>query len=429
MKETLKAQQNILRQLVDQYTEGELLSIDMEDYLSEITLKDDEKVWVLGAGKAAVEMAAQVESYFPGRIKDGVVIAPQLRARLYDIQVFRGAHPIPDNESVAASYELIHLAKRIPDGDTVIFCLSGGASSLFCIPPERVELVELQETWKLLLESGADIHQINVVRKHISESSGGRLGRILEGTNLVSIILSDVPGNWTDTIGSGPVSGDSSTFKEAFQILKKHGLWNRIPHTVRMHISAGMYGDIPETPIEMPVCHIERVIPGAGLLARNAGRKLKDEGYHVWIREEAYSADVKKIAKEICEKAIGILSNKDVLKKPAALVFYGESTVHVKGNGLGGRNQELALITALSLEGQQSVSMLSLATDGVDGPTDAAGAIVNSLTTLEARKKKISPEDYLTQNDSYHFHQELGTLLKTGPTGNNVMDLQLVLVE
>lgn len=430
MKEKLQKQQTMLENMAEGITSNELFEIDVSRFLSDI--REDENLWVIGAGKASVEMARKVKEEFGDQIKDGIIIAPEKSADLKNIQVFRGAHPYPDGDSVSASYELLSLVRRIPKNDRVIFCLSGGASSLFCIPAGGIELDEFKKTYKILLNSGASIHEINVVRKHISETSGGQTAKYLSEHKLISLILSDVPGDDPEIVGSGPTVPDSSTFKQAFQILKKHQLWDQVPHSVRIHLSKGMHGDMPETPkpeSQKWENHRVEMISGAKILADNVGKKLEEKGYHVQVADEAYDEDVREVSRKICSEAISILSKKGDIKAPAAFVYFGESTVNVKGDGKGGRNQELALSAAITLEGQNPVSMLSLATDGVDGPTDAAGAIVNSQTTLQARKKKLTPEDFLQNNDAYHFHEEMETLLKTGPTGNNLMDIQVVLVD
>lgn len=428
MKEHLEKQQRILKELVRKYRSGRLFNIRLKPVFDKIDRRRQGNLWLLGAGKAAVEMARQAEAYFGDEIKDGIIISPDRNKNLKRVQSFKGTHPYPGEQSVSASMELAELAESIPAGDTVLFCLSGGASSLYCIPPDDVEIDELQYVWKLLLECGAGIKEINVVRKHVSVSSGGRLGQILSKNRLCSVILSDVPGDEPQHIGSGPTVEDPSTFKEAFQIMKKYGIWEEVPHSIRIHITRGMHGSVDDTPEKLALDHEVYVISGADLLAGNTADFLERQGYATRQAGSAYDEPVKSISKKICSDAIGVLSGKDELKKPAALIYYGESTVAVKGQGKGGRNQELALMAAISLEGQHPVSLLSLATDGRDGPTDAAGAIVTSNTTLAARKKKLSPENYLQQNDSYHFHEEMETLLITGPTGNNVMDLQVVLI-
>ena len=388
-------------------------------------------IWILGAGKASVQLANMLVEQILPLIEDGIIISNHFQKAPDEVQVFKGSHPYPDDSSVSASYELLNLARKIPKGDTVVFLLSGGASSLLCIPPEGVEVDELAETYKLILESGASIHEINIVRKHLCMLKGGQLAQALHHTNLITLAVSDVPGDDLESIGSAPTICDSSTFKDAFQILKKFGLWNEVPHAIRIHIAKGMAGDTPETPkpgINDHPNHTVKIVSNASTLAERIEDYLKKEGFNTWISDSAYNNDVKKVSKQICSKAISVLSKNDPIEKPAALIFYGESTVNVQGSGKGGRNQELALASAISIEGQHPISILSIGTDGIDGHTDAAGAMINSETTLMARKKKIDPERFLQENDSYHFHKAMDTLIKTGPTGNNLMDLQVVII-
>ena len=429
MKIKLDKHQSVLKDIVQKYSKGDFFGLDMSSFLSHVEIS--ENVWVLGAGKAAVEMAKQVEQLLGDVIKDGIVISPNQTHELEKIQVFSGTHPYPYEDSEASSYELWELAQKIPEDDTVIFCLSGGASSLFCIPSAGIELSELREAYKLLLNSGASIHEINTVRKHLSDCSGGRLGELLSRHQLISIILSDVPGDQPEVIGSGPTVPDSSTFKEAFQVLKKYRLWDKVSHSVRIHLEKGMHGELRDTPKPEKVSwddHRVKVFSGANILAANVGKYISKRGYNLKVADSAYNENVHSISKKICSEAISVLSGKSDTEPPAAFVFFGESTVDVTGGGKGGRNQELALNAAISIEGQHPITLISLATDGIDGPTDAAGAMINSETTLKARKQKIDPEEYLQKNDSYHFHEVMNTLLKTGSTGNNLMDLQVVLV-
>lgn len=426
MKETFKNHQQLLKEVIGCIKS----SSDYPKYDSHFIKAD--RVWILGAGKASLEMATRLINQSNIFVADGIIISNQKAKSTIGFQVFKGSHPFPDHESISASYELLELARKIPAGEIVVFCLSGGASSMLCIPPEGIEIDELAEVYKLLLNSGASIHEINIVRKHLCMLKGGQLAQALHHTNLITLIESDVPGNDLETIGSAPTICDSSTFKDAFQVLKRYQLWNKVPHSVRIHIAKGMSGDIPETPkpgINDHSNHTVKLISEASFLANSIAGMLSKEGYNTWVAESAYNDDVRKVSKMICSKAISVLSKSESIQKPAALIFYGESTVEVKGNGKGGRNQELALISAISIEGQHSISMLSIGTDGIDGPTDAAGAIIDSKTTLLARKKKISPEEYLQNNDSYHFHEKMNTLIKIGPTGKNLMDLQVILIE
>ena len=428
MKELLEKQNQILQDIAKGVSEGQFFNLDLQDLLSSVEVSDN--VWVLGAGKASVAMAREAVKYFGDKVCDGIIIAPEASREFTDIQVFKGSHPYPDANSVASSMELLNLAKKIPEGDTVIFCLSGGASALYCIPAGKIEIEELQKTYKLLLNSGISIHQINTVRKHLSDTAGGKTAAALAKTDLFSIIISDVPGDDPQSIGSGPTVVDTSTFKEAFQVLKKAGIWDAVPHSVRIHITKGMEEESGNDHY-LPKWknHQVEVISGARTLAKNIGAKLAEDGYKVKVAEDAYDGDIKKVSKRICSDGISVLSRNQIVEKPAALLYFGESTVVVKGDGKGGRNQEMALNVAISIEGQHNISLLSMGTDGMDGPTDAAGAIVNSETALLARKMKLNPEEYLQDNNSYYFHQQMNNLLKTGPTGNNLMDLQVLLVE
>ncbi|GAB5409648.1 MAG: glycerate kinase [Balneolaceae bacterium] len=425
MKSKIEAHKSTLRSVIDLLSKPMKVSYPLND-------EGFSNIWLLGAGKASISMAQKIIDRKGVSAQDGIIITNEKIPSLKSVQIFKGAHPYPDENSVSASYELITLARKIPAEETVVFCLSGGASSLLCIPPKGIEIEELAYTYELLLNSGAPINKLNIVRKHLCSLKGGQLAQALHHTNLITVISSDVPNDDLETIGSAPTICDSSTFKDAFQVLKKYGLWNEVPHSIRIHIVKGMSGDIPDTPkpgVNDHPNHKVKIVSKAVSLANQIGLILKEEGYNTLIADTAYDGDVRKVSKTICSKAISVLSNNDILKKPAALIYYGESTVEVKGSGKGGRNQELALISAISIEGQHSISMLSIGTDGIDGPTDVAGAIVTSETTLLARKKKLNPEEYLQNNDSYHFHKEMSTSVRIGPTGKNLMDLQVVIIE
>lgn len=429
MKDKLNHQFEILSDLVRVVKEGKEEDVRLEEIFSKID--DDWPIWILGAGKASLLMARQAEKYYGDRIKDGLIITDSAHEKLNYTQVFTGSHPYPDKDSVSASYELLEFAKKIPVQDQVLFCLSGGASSLFCIPADEIEINELSRVYKLLLNSGASIHEINAVRKHLSDTGGGELGRLLSDHRLFSVIISDVPGDDPAVIGSGPSVADPTTFKDCFSIIKKYRIWSKLPHSVRIFISKGMHGEVSETPKpdnhNWKKHHVE-VISAAKLIAMDVGEKLQKIGFNVKVSSKAYDMDLPKLSKKICSEAIGVLSKRGEIEMPAALIYFGEGKVNVKGEGKGGRNQHLALMAAISIEGQHPVSIMSLATDGIDGPTDAAGAIVSSMSTLKARKKKLDPEAYLQAYNSYKFHKEMGTHIFTGRTGKNAMDLQVILI-
>lgn len=426
MKAKLKYQKKILSSI------PEILKEDFHSYEIDLSISEGSSVWLVAVGKGALKIAKKLVTQYDDHIRDGLVISQSLCFVSDKIQVFKGDHPLPSSESVASSYEVLDFVQKIPNGDTLIFCVSGGASSMFMIPPFGIEISEIQRLYKLLLRSGASIEEINIVRKHVCDVKGGKFATLIKNLKLISIIESDVPGDNLSTVGSGPSINDKSTFLEAIQILKNLKIWGDISISIQEHLIGGLDGYIPSNPKpgtgEHPNHEIE-LLSGSELLKKKISAKLEEGGYNVWISKNNYSGDVQKVSKQICGKAISVLSNNDELKKPIALIYQGECSVKVKGNGKGGRNQQLALMAAISLEGQHPISILSIDTDGIDGPTDAAGVIISSETTLLARKNKMDPEKILSDNNSYVFHEEMGTLVKTGITGVNYMDLQVVLID
>ncbi|MDX1618705.1 MAG: MOFRL family protein, partial [Balneolaceae bacterium] len=246
------------------------------------------------------------------------------------------------------------------------------------------------------------------------------------------LILSDVPDDDPATIGSGPTTPDPSTFQDAYHILLEKDLWESLPPSVRSHVEKGIDGLVPDTlkPGDRPVTeHHSFIIGSARKMAGTVAASFEKEGYSTWLPDRAYNEDVESVADIIAEKAIGVIKQGQPVVPPAALIFYGESTVQVTGGGKGGRNQELALRGAVKIAGYENITWLSAGTDGIDGPTDAAGAIVDGNTIEQAEGRDLDYRSFLDQNDSYHFHQKAGTLYKTGPTGNNLMDLQVVIVD
>jgi len=427
---TLEKQHQVLSQMLSFAREA--VEPNINGFIDEIRNNDD-PVWVLAAGKASQKMVLNLEKNLGDRIRDGILISNQTPdPGIRFVQQFKASHPYPDESCWSATLELLKLAREIPPGKTVVFCISGGASSLLCNPAGELEIDELAYTYKLILNSGASIHHMNMIRKHLSAIKGGQLALALAHTKLITLAISDVPGDDPEVIGSGPTLPDPTTFEDAYRISKYHGIWDKYPVSVRKHLLDGLEGLIPDTPKPESQGHPNHkihLISTARLLAEQCEDKLKKQGYNTYIDKKAYSDDTRKVSKRMCSEAISVLSKDKPIKKPAALLYYGESTVNVTGDGKGGRNQELALASAISVEGQHAISMMSFATDGVDGPTDAAGAIINSRTTLNARKQGLDPEDYLQKNDSYTFFKQTEELIQTGPTGNNLMDLQILLVE
>lgn len=397
-------------------------------------LKNGTGIWLIAAGKASIEMAGALEKILGDTLKNGIVVTsydPEKQSPTYAI--LKGSHPVPDRHSMHAGEQLLKFVQEIPGRSIVINCLSGGASSLLTAPAEGITIEDLNRTYELLNNSGANIREINTVRKHLSKIKGGQLLRYFDSSiTLIDLVISDVPDDDLEIIGSGPTTPDSTSYQDTYHVLLEYELWDRLPERIGKHIEKGLDGIVPETlkPGEETIAgHHQIIIGSARKLAEKTAEYSKMKGYNTWIAPEAYNKDVREVARDIAGMADTVKKSNGPVLPPAVLVFYGESTVNVKGNGKGGRNQELALTGALETGGNENITWLSVGTDGIDGPTDAAGAIIDGNTIAKAKKEGINPQNFLDANDSYHFHEKAGTLLKTGPTGNNLMDLQIVIVE
>jgi glycerate 2-kinase len=332
---------------------------------------------------------------------------------------------------VRATGEVLKLLKQADEGTFVVFLISGGGSALLTCPYEGLSLAEKQVVTELLLKAGANIQELNTVRKHISAVKGGRLAEIAYPAKMVSLILSDVIGNPLDVIASGPTSPDTSTYDDAMKVIQKYGLAARVPGNVINILISGAQGHIPETPKKgAPVFSgMNNIIIGSNAIAVEAAKKAAERsGYKTTVISTELSGEASQVAKYLARAA---LSRKKTLHKgeKVCLLAGGETTVTVKGDGKGGRNTELALAFGIEIQGEPGITFLSAGTDGTDGPTDAAGAIVTSQMFSEAVKHGLDPQDYLTRNDSYTFFNTIKCLVITGPTGTNVMDIQLILLE
>lgn len=412
--------------------------------INTISLKLDvaklpDQLYLLAIGKGSQKLLEAFIHSYKGEILDGIVLSQEPislerdEERLRKLSFFTGSHPLPTLENEASTLEILQFIHDLPVGETLVCLISGGTSSLLCLPPDSISIQDLQQTYQILLASGANIEEMNTVRKHLSLVKGGYLAQKAHHLLMHSYLLSDVPHNKASVIGSGPTVADPSTFSDALQILNDHNLSQELPSSVLNYLHQGAQGLHLETPKPGLNDHPKQtihLISGAKSMQPFLSRLLEQQGFGVYWASDPIQASVKKETQLIATEVISVLNGQSTIssKIPHALVYHGESYTQVTGYGKGGRNQELALLLALSLEGQHPVSILTFATDGVDGPTDAAGAIVSSYTTLHARKQNTPPEPYIEQNDSYHFHERLQTLVKTGPTGNNLMDLCVVLI-
>ena len=392
---------------------------------------------VVSFGKAAYPMTKAVSDSADDLLTAGVMITKYGHVPRSEvspkIEVFEAAHPVPDIEGVIATERVITLLKKA-DRDTLVVCLiSGGGSALLVAPHRDIFLSEKQDITQLLLKAGANIQELNTVRKHLSRIKGGRLAEIAYPAGVLSLILSDVIGDPLDVIASGPTAPDQTTFQDALTVIKRYGLGDRIPEKARLILIRGAAGEIPETPKKgNPVLtRVQNVIVGSNKKAiETAKREAEGQGYQTSVISADLQGEARDAATWLARRAVEV--HRGLAGGPRGkicLISGGETTVTVRGNGLGGRNTELALAFAQEIKGMKGITLLSAGTDGTDGPTDAAGAIVDGGTIERAEAAGITPGDYLKNNDSYHFFKAAGGLFITGPTGTNVMDLQIILLD
>ncbi|MCU1325201.1 MAG: glycerate 2-kinase [Bryobacterales bacterium] len=384
-----------------------------------------ERILVVGAGKAGGTMARAAEKVLGKRIAAGVVnVKDGDPAKTRRIELVPCGHPVPDERGAAGAARIAEVCAKAGPRDLVLCLISGGASALMPAPAEGITLAEKQDATRLLLASGATIHELNAVRKHISTLKGGQLARLAAPAKVVSLILSDVVGDDLDVIGSGPTAPDASTFATALGVLDKYGLRGKVPGSVRERLERAE----TETPKagERLFAKVENQIVGSNQKSLEAAlAAAKSLGYRSLILASTIEGETRDVARMHAAIARQIREYGQPLKSPACVISGGETTVTIRGSGKGGRNQEFALAAALDIAGLDRVLVLSAGTDGTDGPTDAAGALADGATVTRA---STDARQALAENASYAYFAELGDLVITGPTGTNVMDLHLVLV-
>ncbi|MDG6928599.1 MAG: glycerate kinase [Nitrososphaerota archaeon] len=380
------------------------------------------RVLVVGGGKAGARMALGLEGLLGDRITAGIVNVPDgpwregRRVRLNPAR-----HPVPDGRGVEGVKSMLRLVGR-PDPDDLVICLiSGGGSSLMPMPAAGVGLSDKREVTELLLKSGADIQETNAVRKHISGIKGGRLAQRLYPATVVSLIISDVVGDRLDTVASGPTVPDGSTLSDVAAVFDRYSLWEKVPASVRKLVLGGSGGETPKPGAEF-FGRVHNFLLGGNAEACSAAAKtLKRRGYDALVLSTQMKGEARLVG-----SALG-RSLKSRTGRPAALVAGGETTVKVRGRGTGGRNQELALAAAIALQGTDGAVLASMGSDGIDGPTDAAGALVDGGTVARGRRRGMDAVASLDDNDSHAFFKRVGGLILTGPTGTNVNDVVVAL--
>jgi glycerate-2-kinase len=394
-----------------------------------IKLSKINRVFLLAVGKASAAMTKAALAKLRGWPVAGILVmphdqpAPMLNA---EIKLLRASHPIPGVDGLQAANKISSSLLELGADDLLICMISGGSSAMLPSPPPNVSLRDEQKLTKLMIHSRATIHEINIVRRHISTLKGGRLVQLCKAKSILSLIISDVPGNFLPDIGSGPTIEDPTTFQQAIEVLEKHGVWGNVPRSVKRHLLKGKRGLVKETPKpgNVEFDRVRNVIIADNATACNAAANA--------LSKKRRSATVLTSRAEIEASQMGkflasIAVDREERQIPhGPIVIGGESTVLVRGNGIGGRNQELALSSVEGIAGLDGVVIGALGTDGIDGNSKAAGAIVDGATLGRAKRMGLRPKQYLARNDSYNFFRALNDNLLTGRTGTNVGDIYLV---
>jgi glycerate-2-kinase len=407
---------------------GNILGVDSKEY----DLKKYRSILVIAFGKAASAMGEAIEGLLGDRITDGMVISnssPNFTFTKLRFQL--SSHPMPDERSLGTATEVLKLLEKTGERDLVIFLISGGGSALLAMPAPGLSLEDKRKATEMLLMSGVDTHGLNSVRKHISQIKGGGLLKKALPSQVITLILSDVVGDRLDVIASGPTVPDATTFEDAWRVIEALRLEHRIPPQVVVHLEEGRRGKIPETlkEEEFDSRKVQTVIIGSNFKSLvSAEKKANHLGYNTLLLSSQMKGEARQVAKVMASIAFDMERFNIPVKKPACLIFGGETTVTVTGNGKGGRNSETALAFSMEIMGHDIVGLFC-GTDGIDGPTDAAGAICDGKTRERAREINLSARERLAQNDSYTFFEKLGDLIKTGATGTNVMDIGLVILD
>jgi len=395
-------------------------------------LRKFQHVYVVGGGKASGAMAEALEQILGRYITEGIINVPHgTKNKTKIVKLHKATHPIPDETGVEGTRSMLKIAEQAEKNDLIICLISGGGSSLMPLPRGKISIADKRMLTDSLLKSGATINEINTVRKHVSDFKGGWLAKKAYPATILNLILSDVIGDPLDFIASGPTTPDSTTFAGAVQVLRKYELWNKTPPSIRTLLKEGEQGKIHETPKtgDEAFKKVHNVVIGNNRLASMAATSaLKSAGLNTLLLTSSLEGEAKDAGKALAAIAQEIAVSGNPVCKPAGMVAGGETTVIVTGKGLGGRNQEIPLAATLKLSGLHGAVVASLSTDGVDGPTDAAGAIADASTLARAKILGLTPDKFLASNDSYNFFSKLEDLIFTGPTGTNVNDISVLVV-
>jgi hydroxypyruvate reductase len=423
--------------------QGEMLSIGGQTY----DLASYERVFLAGAGKAGMPMARAAAKILGDKLAGGVVVVkeghtgaqsaehraqselPDLHSPLNTLRFIESGHPIPDERGVAGARRMAEMLEQVSEHDLVLALISGGGSALLTLPAPGISLADMQALTGALLACGANINEINTLRKHLDQVKGGGLARLAHPAALVTLVLSDVVGSPLDVIASGPTVADPTTFGDASAILERYGIVEKTPPAILEHLRRGMAGAIEESlkPGDARLERVQNLIVGSNPQAADAAlNAARGEGFNTLLLTTYLQGEAREVGRTLAAIAREMAATGRPIARPACIVAGGETTVTLRGDGKGGRNQELALAAVAELAGLRDIALVALATDGGDGPTAAAGAVVTGATAQQARERALDPAAYLARNDAYPFFAALGDLLLPGPTQTNVNDLAFV---
>jgi len=386
---------------------------------------------VIGFGKASRRMALALNNVLGSRIVGGVVISPEDTGSIGSIEIVKGDHPIPKENTLKSSQKILeYIQDNVHEDDILFVLISGGGSALFEVPEDNISIDDIGKVARELMKRGADIFELNAVRKRFSRVKGGKLLKLVKAKKVFSLIISDVIGDRLDTIASGPTAPDETTYRDVYNILNRRGLWNEIPENMKKIIELGLKGEIPDTPKpgDPVFSKVHNIIIASNAIAlESMAKKVKEHGFKPLILTSMIEGEAKEVGKVLASIIKNIVLYSKPIEKPAAILAGGETVVTVKGNGIGGRNQELCLSLAISIKNLEAVA-ICMGTDGIDGISPAAGAIVSGDTIDEGYSIELDPIKYLENNDSYTYFSKINRAIITGYTGTNVNDIFIALV-
>ncbi len=400
-------------------------------YVKGVEVDARERFHVIGFGKASRRMALALNNVLGSRIVGGVVISPEDTGSIGSIEIVKGDHPIPKENTLKSSQKILeYIQDNVHEDDILFVLISGGGSALFEVPEDNISIDDIGKVARELMKRGADIFELNAVRKRFSRVKGGKLLKLVKAKKVFSLIISDVIGDRLDTIASGPTAPDETTYRDVYNILNRRGLWNEIPENMKKIIELGLKGEIPDTPKpgDPVFSKVHNIIIASNAIAlESMAKKVKEHGFKPLILTSMIEGEAKEVGKVLASIIKNIVLYSKPIEKPAAILAGGETVVTVKGNGIGGRNQELCLSLAISIKNLEAVA-ICMGTDGIDGISPAAGAIVSGDTIDEGYSIELDPIKYLENNDSYTYFSKINRAIITGYTGTNVNDIFIALV-